>query len=52
MILVCAADGFRNFLENSENYQFLKIHHKSVISKMLSVWCFSSRLGRFAITCH
>ena len=26
--------------ENSENYQFLKIHKKSVISKMSSVLCF------------
>ena len=40
MILTCAADDFRNFLENFENYQFLKIHKKSVISKMSSVWCF------------
>ena len=51
MILVIAADDFRKFFENSENYKFLKIHKKSVISKMSSVWCFSSRLGRFAITC-
>ena len=29
--------------ENSENYQFLKIHKKSVISKMSSVrWFFKS----------
>ena len=52
MILVCADDDFRKFSENSENYQFLKIHKKSVINQMTNVWCvFSSRLGKFAITC-
>ena len=34
MILVCAADDFRKI---SENYQLLKNHKKSVISKMSSV---------------
>ena len=47
MILVCAADDFRKFWEISQNYQFLKIHKKSVISKMSSIGCFSSRLGKF-----
>ena len=37
--------------ENLEDYQFLKIHKISAISKMSSGWCFSSGLGRFAITC-
>ena len=49
MILVCAADDFRKFREISENYQFSKIHKKSVTRKMSSIWCFSSRLGWFAI---
>ena len=40
MILVCAADDFPKISENSENYQFLKIHKKIVISKASSVWCF------------
>ena len=31
---------FPKFSENLENYQFLKIHKKSVISKMSSVCCF------------
>ena len=32
--------------ENSENYQFLKFHKKSGISKISSLWCFClSRLG-------
>ena len=42
---------FRKISENFENYQFLKIHKKSAIIKMSSVWCFSSRVGVFAITC-
>ena len=50
MILVYAADDFRKFWKISENYQFLKIHKKSVRSQMSTVWCFSSRLGMFAIT--
>ena len=41
MDLVCAADDFRKIRKNSENYHFLEIHKKSVISKMSSVWCFS-----------
>ena len=40
MILVCAADDFRKFSENSENNQFYENHKKSVISKMSSVWGF------------
>ena len=46
MILVCAADDFRKFRKNLENYQFLKIHKKSVISKMLNVWCFFKSTGQ------
>ena len=37
MILVCAVDDFRKFWKIWKNYQFLKIHKNSVISKMSSV---------------
>ena len=40
MILVCAADDFRKFRKIWKIINFLKIHKKSVISKMPSVWCF------------
>ena len=40
MILVNAADDFRKFQKIRNDNQFLKIHEKSVISKMSSVWCF------------
>ena len=39
---ICAADDFR---------KFLKIHKKSVISKMSSVWCFYKSTWQVAITC-
>ena len=45
MILACAADDFKKKMENLENYQFLKIHKKSIIIKMSSVWCFFKPTG-------
>ena len=38
MILVCAADDFRKFLKIQKIINILKIHQKSVINKMSSVW--------------
>ena len=38
-------------MENVENELFSKIHEKLLINKHLEVWCFSSRLDGFEITC-
>ena len=48
MILVCAADDFRKYWQWAFNKNNLK---KSVISKSSSVWCISSWLDWFVITC-
>ena len=50
MILVCAVDYFRKYLEDVENSFFKKNHKKSFISNNSGVWCFSSRLDGFEIT--
>ena len=51
MILVYTVDYFRKENGKFGNELFSKNHKKLLISENLEVWCFSSRLDGFEITC-
>ena len=51
MIVVCAVDYFEKKNGKCGNELFSKNHKKLLISENLEVWCFSSRLDGFEITC-
>ena len=51
MVLLCAADDFRNFRKNKKNHQFLKIHKKNCHEQNVKCLVFFKSIRQFAITC-